>query len=246
MSEFNKTSLDVDKALERGIIHRDYLAHSLRWSHIMRHVKKIKGRRMNLLDVGCGEHYPLLKTLYTNKKLAYVNYVGLDIKKIDVNMNFGSYNESFRIIQADVVNDFPHMRYEWEIEWDIITCFEMIEHMDKDDGIVALENIQREMSSHTNLFLSTPCFNGKAAGNHIYEWEYEELKKQLESMFDIVAHYGTFASQKDIVPVLDTSEFNVFSDLKDYYDSNVISALFAPLHPAQSRNVIWHLKLKED
>ena len=31
--------------------------------------------------------------------------------------------------------------------------------------------------------------------------------------------------------------------LKDYYDSNLLSVIFAPLYPRYSRNCIWHLKM---
>ena len=34
----------------------------------------------------------------------------------------------------------------------------------------------------------------------------------------------------------------LFNKLNKYYDSNIISIIFAPLYPEKSRNVMWHLK----
>jgi hypothetical protein len=63
--------------------------------------------------------------------------------------------------------------------------------------------------------------------------------RQLETFkecFDIERVYGTFASQKDILPKMTINECAMFERLKDYYDSNLLSVLFAPLHPEASRN----------
>lgn len=244
--KFNKTSLNVDRAAEREIVHRDYLAHTLRWSHTLRHVKK-GVRKLNILDIGCGEHLPLLKMLYTNKRLGYVNYVGVDIRKVKTDFSLGSYDDTYTLVQADVSDIIPTLFNDdgslmFKDGWDIIVCFEVLEHMPKEEGVMTLENIRAQMSPHTKLFISTPCFNGKAASNHVYEWQYGELKIQLESMFELVTHYGTFASQRDIEPVMSPKHGMVYQELKTYYDSNVLSVIFAPLYPAQSRNVFWHLK----
>ena len=62
-------------ALPRGQIHRDYIAHCLRWSYVLKQVKI----GMNIIDVGCGS-FPLLKALYSNK-LKPSLYVGVDIRR---------------------------------------------------------------------------------------------------------------------------------------------------------------------
>ena len=38
----DKTHLSIDQAEERGFIHRDYLAHCFRWSHVVKHLGKKK------------------------------------------------------------------------------------------------------------------------------------------------------------------------------------------------------------
>ena len=66
-------------------------------------------------------------------------------------------------------------------------------------------------------------------------WVFQKLGLEVQEV------YGTFASQCDIEGVLDTSEHSTYSKLKEYYDSNLLSCLFAPLHPEYSRNCLWVL-----
>ena len=80
--------------------------------------------------------------------------------------------------------------------------------------------------------------------SNIYEWRFDELQDILQDIFTVEAVYGTFASQKDIFPMFDADEARLFNLLRSYYDSNVLSILFAPLHPESSRNAIWRLRAK--
>jgi len=235
----NKTQLYIDNAEERGIIHRDYIAHCLRWSHIVKWMAKLRRRdEFSVLDIGCGD-FPFLRTLYTNKIKPHY-YLGIDAR--DMNGRQGvEPNFEHEFEQVDFIDHVPECKYG---DWDTIVFLEVIEHVSKESGIKMLENIKTAMGPETVLFISTPCFNGKAASNHVYEWEYEELKAQLESMFEIEDHYGTFASQKDLEPHLSEDEKNVYERMKEYYDSNFISVLMAPLYPQHSRNVIYRCKLK--
>ena len=90
--------------------------------------------------------------------------------------------------------------------------------------------------------ISTPCWNGKAAVNHINEMTYEAFGATLEHYgFTIGAHYGTFASQNEIKRSFDEFEQRIFDDLKKYYDTNILSIIFAPLYPESSRNVVWYV-----
>ena len=64
--------------------------------------------------------------------------------------------------------------------------------------------------------------------------------------FDIVYLWCTFASQKDIEPVLYETGADkltmAYEFLKSYYDSNLLSVMFAPLFPRNSPNVLWEVK----
>jgi len=237
---YNKTQLDIEKASERGILHRDYIAHCFRWSHVMKHAKM----GMRLLDVGCGLNTPMAMTFYTNKFRPAL-YLGLDMR------------HKFKYTQDDF--PFPYktqghwdctdtmawvdMYSEFGEEWNMVTCFEVLEHMPKESGLALLENLANYCGG-SQIFLSTPCFNGSKAANHIYEWGYQELKEQLENDFIIEAHYGTFASQREIKPFMTDSDRSLFDVMHKYYDSNVLSIIFAPKYPSHSRNCIWQLRVK--
>ena len=60
----------------------------------------------------------------------------------------------------------------------------------------------------------------------------------------IVKKFGTFASMKDYKPLMNDWQKQMFEALKDYYDSNLISNIMAPMFPDASRNTLWVLKRK--
>jgi hypothetical protein len=126
---------------------------------------------------------------------------------------------------------------------DVIVTLEVLEHMSKEKGLMFLANIKRLCAPGTVVFLSTPCHdNIHLPHDHVYEWGHAELKAQLEQDFIIEDNMGTFASQREIVPVLTPDERLVYEKMQRFYDSSLISVLFAPMHPAESRNSIWRLR----
>ena len=174
-----------------------------------------------------------------------------------------------QFLEVDLCKDFhlilPEIVKRDVMNPTIITSFEFIEHIPEDQVEPFLVNVKSLMRPNTKFFLSTPCYDGKnKAANHIKEWTYQELKTLLEKHFTIEAHYGTFMSQKDLKQALVDNEpyaklllepFTmgpgeqliempaIFQALRDYYDSNLLSILFAPLFPSYARNAIWRLRL---
>ncbi len=232
---YNTTQLTADQYSKRQVMHRDILAHHLRWTH----VAKFWGREKKILDVGCGKDAPMCMALYSNKAKPSL-YVGLEYRESAVSHNKENIKTNFptEFYQVDLIKQ-PEIVPDHD--YDIITCFEVIEHVDRDSGLKLLDTIAQWTKPHTKVFLSTPCFNGSAAENHVYEWRYDELKEELSKRFNIEAHYGTFASQKDILPHMSTAQQDHFAHLQQYYDTNTLAVLFAPLFPQFSRNCIWHL-----
>ena len=226
----NKTQLYIDKAEERGIIHRDYLAHCLRWTHVMKYSRI----NQTWLDIGCGT-FPLAMTLYTNK-LKPKLYVGVDVRK---NLQIPKVNFPIEFKYGDIVD------LKLTNTFDNIVCFEMLEHVEKFHAIKTLKKIASIADKKTNIFISTPNYDGKhQAANHIHECKFSDLKEKIEKYFVIENIYGTFASQSEIIPVLANDELKVFNKLKTYYDSNLLSIMLAPLHPIESRNCLWRLRIK--
>jgi len=236
MATINKTQLDIEKAEERGIVHRDYIAHCLRWTHILKYAKI----GQSWCDIGCG-NFMLAKVLYSNKYKPFI-YVGIDVRESLQNV-IPKTNFDIKFIPGNFVEmDLSILK---NYNFDNIVAFEILEHNTKENGIKLLENIKKISSTNTNIFLSTPNYNKKdKARNHIYEWEFNELKEELLKHFTIISVYGTFASQADIYPVLSPSEKELFTSLKKYYDSNLLSIIFAPNYPEHSRNCLWYLKIK--
>jgi hypothetical protein len=243
----DKTFLSLDLAEERGFLHRDYLAHCLRWSHVVKFLQEKKRYQSSyVLDLGCGKEAPLLKTLYSSRLLPMF-YVGVDYGPIIVADKIQSLRKYMATNQVQLVPNTNILELDpiaEEDRPDIIVMFEALEHMEKPMGIDVLAHIYAElMGDNTTFFMSTPCYDGhNKAGNHVYEWTYIELFTNLQDAgFKIKGHWGTFASLKDYAHLLPPTMQESFNELRAYYDVNMLACVFAPLFPAQSRNCLWQL-----
>ncbi len=230
----NKTHLNVALATKRRIIHRDYLAHMLRWTHTMKHMKN----KYNVLDVGCADA-PLAQVLYVNR--FDTNYIGVDIRMTELEKaDKRELKKKPKLICMDITKDKMPVEDDWA---NIITCFEVVEHIPESNLDFVLGELQRCVKPDGVVLLSTPNYDFKhQAGNHIKEYTEPELRKYIEKYFTVKKQYGTFASQKDIKPVLTEEEKKLWDKLKEYYDVNMFSVLFAPLYPSESRNILWVLE----
>lgn len=245
---YNCTQLTPQDVFERHIYHRDDFAHYLRWSHVLKNAKI----GQTILDFGCGSG-EMLELFYRNKYRPK-QYLGLDIREKQVeenNFKFGKLDfAEFR--QQDLCQ--PEL--DLGQTFDIITCFEVMEHIGHKNADVFLDNIAYHCDENTTVYLSTPNYDPQvgAAENHILgpereigEWDHFELQKKLEQFFTIKAKYGTFASIKDYKEDLTGWRKEAFEELRKYYDTNLLSNMMAPMVPAEhARNCLWVLKVKED
>jgi len=235
----NKTRLSVDDAERRGFIHRDYLAHCLRWSHIVKHLTRSKKEMTRVLDIGCGDEAPLAKLIYTSKLGKFIKYIGIDAGTVKPDINFVSWHPQFcsKALFPDLFDD--------PLEFDVIVCLEVIEHVALDRQRTMLNGICTHLSADGTAFISTPCFNVDvgAAANHINELTHQALGYMIEEAgLAVESVYGTFASQRDYKAHLaDYHLEKAYEALQEYYDSSLISILFAPLYPRESRNCIWRV-----
>lgn len=228
------TYLDTEKAEDRGIVHRDYIAHAFRWSYVLKHMKF----GQEIADIGCGTG-ALAQVLYVNKyKPKHYYAVNINKKQLEkvverkVNFPIIPIHCDLRKDTIEIVND----------SIDVATCFEVLEHFQPYNLDFTLQEISRILKPDGKLLLSTPNFNGQKAGNHIHEYTEQELRPYLEKYFIIENQFGTFASKRDIYPNLTTTEKEVYDKLTQYYDSNIMSVFLAPLYPSASRNILWVLK----
>lgn len=243
-TNYNKTQLDPASTFERHVYHRDQFAHYLRWTHVL----KIAKIGMNILDYGCGTKLNLAEVLYRNK-FKCKQYLGLDVRKARADKLLEKDWIDFE--QCDLVSEDVETKYSQHHDWDMITSFEVIEHIGKENVDRFLLNIQHCMNDDTIFLLSTPVYDERvgAAKNHIIdgvvqEYGYDELKKILEKYFKIKNVWGTFASQKDYKKIMTYEEKELFDRLSTYYESSLVSVIMAPLFSKYSRNCLWRLKLK--
>lgn len=244
----DKTFLSIDTAEERGFIHRDYIAHCMRYSHVMKRLAERKSyATARLLDIGCGRELPLAKTLYSSRFIPEA-YFGVDVGPIT--------DEAMQVFEA---KKFPLQVWE---KTDILsitmedlgeqpanhaTMFEVAEHVEPKHLIQMLVHIKSLLTPSGTFFCSTPCWNlTDCADNHVNEMTYEAFGAMLEQCgWAIEKVYGTFASIRDYQHLLDADPGRghvvrqIFDQLREYYDTNFLSCIFAPIFPAQSRNCLW-------
>ena len=246
---YNTTQLTPQDAFERHIYHRDMFAHYLRWSHVLKNAKI--GQK--ILDFGCGTG-EILEVFYRNRYRPK-QYLGLDIRAKTIEEN----KEKFKNLDfADFKQaDLCQPELDLGQTFDIITCFEVIEHIGHKNADTFLDNIAYHCNSNTTIFLSTPNYDPQvgAAENHMLgkdgtevgEWDHFELQDKLSEFFTIEKKYGTFASIKDYKEDLVGWRKEAFDELKKYYDTNLLANMMAPMIPAEhARNCLWVLKVKED
>lgn len=258
---YNRTHLPLELAEERQILHRDYLAHCLRWSHVIKCIDIGE----TVLDLGSADG-PMGMALYTNRYRP-ARYLGCDIREGMCEQGRKKLAKApwAEFLVVDLCKDFKKVIDTWFGEDpcpgpSIITSFEFIEHIPEKEVEPFLFRVKGMMNDKSRFFLSTPCYDGKnKAANHVKEWTYQELKDLLLKVgFKIDAHFGTFMSQRDFKQaavdgdvfaqmILDAQVAgkvsSLFNHLHGYYDSNLLSILFAPLFPQYSRNCLWRLKV---
>lgn len=235
---FDKTQL---KSTTHGFtVHRDYAAHFFRWGFIF---KTIEYRKTRVLDLGCGQECPLARVLSFRMASVPGLYVGVDLNKIP---------KPFKSAWANVVDDFSFVDRHTELiekygksSFDVLTCFEVFEHMHPRDGLTLLQNAYDLTADGGRFYLSTPVYNGrKMAANHLHEYGIEELKEAIEGtgLWEIERRYGTFASWNEIKKVMTKTELDLYAELNQYYDHEVLSCFLSPKYPDASRNNVWVLK----
>jgi len=215
-------------------VHRDYAAHFFRWGFAGRFVNA----SVSVLDVGCGVDVPFMKVLTHPRSNVPKSYVGVD------------YNSRPRKLPsrqwATLYFDFDFTsRYDELGQFDLVTNFEVIEHMAKPDGEKLLSGMANCLNDDGRLLLSTPVFNGKAAANHVHEWTIDELTESIDGAdLEVVDRFGTFASYNAITKVCSPQEKILIERLKSFYSGEVLSCFLAPKYPDASRNNVWVLKKK--
>jgi SAM-dependent methyltransferase len=231
----DKREFDTTQLHESGhgnYVHRDYLAHCLRWGFIGRGVT----HQDEILEVGCGQDTPLVKVM-TLPGLYPKRYVGVDLNKAGKRAStrgWATFHWEFNFIK-------DHKRLGGKFTRAV--CFEVIEHMQKTSGQKLLKGIYDQLAPKGRLFLSTPVFNGKAqARNHIHEFTIPELRACIKKAgFTIIERYGTFMSAPSRVvrSTMNAEHLRTYDAVAEYYGGEVAACFIAPMYPDLARNNVW-------
>ena len=238
----DNTHLSIDQAEERGFIHRDYIAHCLRWTHVAKYLHlQQRYKTSNILDIGCGKDVPLAKMMFTSRLVPDTgSYVGVDYNKLEMPEAFKNARWKPELHGGIV---FPEAEVLGDRKFDVITCFEVVEHVEPLGAFKILEGIHDRLTENGVAFISTPVFDEKvgAAANHVNEMTYDTMAAMFNHAgLKVEKSYGTFASIRDYKDQLEKDGLkDVFDRLREYYDSNYLATVFAPLYPQLSRNCIW-------
>jgi hypothetical protein len=275
----DNTHLSIDTAEDRILVHRDYISHCIRWSHVIKFLlQKHAYKNVRVLDIGCGVDAPLARMMLSNR-IAPIEYIGIDYNhssKFNLDMFKNTTFKPTTFGSVDFANDhcvwFDNAKNGelcMNIKGDnaedyfaipnLITCFEVLEHIEPEHVIRVLMRVKyimektKEFHGYTpTFFMSTPNWNvTDTADNHVNEMKNEALGWLLEEVgFKIVDQFGTFASKRDYAHLIQSRYGNVvncvFDRLNDYFDSNLASILFAPLFPREARNCFWKLSLADE
>ena len=229
----------LSRKLYGKTIHRDYLAHCLRWGFSERFITADETR---ILDLGCGPEAPLARSLMgggTVRGRVPGYYLGVDLSPIKpmVNSKRAEYWGEF---------DFITRADELPGGFDLVTSFEVIEHMEPADGLRLLKIGRDQMTPDGYFLLSTPCFNGRAARNHVHEYEIEELAEFVDAAdLEVEARYGTFMSTPTLRRVAEPEVRKIADALSEYLSYEVIANVFACMYPDHARNNMWVLRHPE-
>ena len=241
--EIDNTHLSIDQAEARGFIHRDYIAHCLRWTHVSKYLHlQARYKTAQILDIGCGKDMPLARMLYTSR-LAPEKYLGIEYNKMEIPDMFKNSNFKPDLIAGVDFTTVDQNNIAGGLQYNYSTCFEVLEHVEPIKAIAILDHLPQFLTEDAVSWFSTPCWDEKvgAAANHVNEMTYEAFGSLLEEMgYKILMHWGTFASIKDYKDELPRYELKeAFDRLREYYDSNYLATVFAPLFPHKARNVLW-------
>lgn len=244
---YNKSDLDPVKAFNRHIFHRDMFSHYLRRNFVLKEARIWE----SICDFWCW-NWNAFEVFYRNRYKP-TKYTGLDIRTSSINKAKEKFPLDYvEFIEEDLVILDKGTDLD-SIKADKVLSFEVLEHVWKTNAKQFLENFMKCGNENATYYLSTPNYDESvwAAWNHTYpdekwwepkvqEFEHFELEELLKEVwFKINKKIGTFASQKDYKKTLEWRRLDMFNEIKEHFDTNMVSVIMAPLVPAeQARNTL--------
>ena len=249
--KFDRTALSPEHAWRIG---RDYLAHCIRYGWPMTVIRECIGAGGRILEMGCGEEIPFFRALTCDHSaVMYYKpslYVGADLNTIRY---FPQVTGSRAVILPRTNVMTPDSGVPDE-PFDLVISFEVLEHMDKQDGEQFLDAMvefaarkPRREGKPGLILLSTPVNDGQIAKNHIYEWRRSELMRAWARRgCYIEKQFGTFANLIQLTSALTSEERIVWNRLCEYHSPHTLCCIFAAAHPEAARNIAWRVRVTTD
>jgi len=190
-----------------------------------------------VLDIGCGPDQALVRELSYQPSLCPRELVMVE---------YGKITKPLRAKWAVLHDEFDFTKRWRELDgpFDVITCLEVIEHMQKAHGRKLLKGARELMGPKSTFLLSTPVFSPKVgmARNHIHEYGIDELRQEIERAGLVIEQrFGTFMNAQEAKKTRPEHRA-VWEALSTYYSSDVLACFLAPLYPDQARNNLWVLR----
>ncbi|WP_324735081.1 methyltransferase domain-containing protein [Thermococcus sp. SY098] len=159
-------------------------------------ISNYKDTKVKLLDVGSSYGYGvyILSELCKN-----CDIVGVDINRsalsvAEKRLKSSRRNIDFKAVNILDTNEVSQIISEYG-KFDVITCFEVFEHIPRDKSEILLRNLNMLLSNNGYLFISTPnklVYDSFAfTKDHINEVTVNEFVSALEKYFEIVKVYGS-------------------------------------------------------
>ncbi len=239
-SKIDSTYLDIHNADNNYQYGRDYLAHAIRWTSILRKLEQYN-KPVTIFDVCAGRMLPLARTIFSNRKWNILNRLyAFDVKFESESRR--TYMNKVTTIEGDFCDTWSNVT----AVPDIITCFEGFEHMEFSHAWRLVRAIRECCASHTRVYFSTPNYdyNKGAAKNHQNECNIKLIRALFGNCaFSIVKEKGMYADIKHCKGWCKKVGWEtVYEYMSATYNNAVISTMFAAEIPELSKNVMYTLE----
>lgn len=211
---------------------RNYSAHFFRWSFARRAMTV----NDDVLEIGCGADYPLMRILTSGACAKCNTYLGVDMHPLP---HINRLNSSL-IGEFNFVERWPELKTD-KYGYNRVVHFEVIEHMRVEFAKEMLRGCRELLSDDGKMYMSTPCYDGvRHAYNHVHEYTVPEMAVMLsDAGFDVTRRYGTFVDIKHVTRCDDAAVKSVYARLSEYFDNDALSCFFAPIMPDAARDCLW-------
>lgn len=210
----------------------------------------------NVVDVCCGRSLMLPLLRYHSKGIT--SYTGVDISKTNI-------NEAMRGCSKKLTLEELKHYYPFKVSWKLCNVAEMtkvipvdstdfviytsaVEHMHKNAGLASLKECYKIMKDGAIMFLSCPNTPGNGYNTqyaaHVYEWGYDELKKELLNIgFTIDHEVGLVMGAKEMKEfyenMADGQLKQFYKTMKKYVPTDWLTAIMSIPFPKASKEILF-------